>query len=309
VKNREKSETHHLIYQSIQDKTRIRLKDLARILGLSGRGRTTQTASRHLQEMYELKITFYPNLILRAYENSYVTAYFLRAKSRKAVTKIFKGLQTDPQISYVIFLSGQYDFFVTSRQEQLNLEKFDVSIVKKSCMYTPVFAVPQGWNNEMRECLKSLTASRFEKGVLGRELEDFLPWEELDWQIFHSMMFNARKKFTEVGREVGVTSDTVKRHFNRSVLPYCDVAHYFFPKGYDHYDRSFVIAHSDYEKDFVSSLGKLPCTSYVYPLEEELALILFHEGINGLITAFQKLEEVEVIRDYLLLVPVWHWWI
>ena len=308
MKNHDKFATNHLIYELISDKTRLRLKEVAKVLGLSGRGRTTETASRHLKNMYEHKISFKPNLILRAYENSYLTAYFLRAKSRKTVSLAFKGLKTNPHVPYVIFLSGDYDFFLTTREKQLDLEEYNVSVVKKMCMYTPVYTTPLGWKNEMRDCLLSLIHSTFEKGLLERELEDFLPWDQVDWDIFHSMRFNARKEFTKVGREVGVSSDTVKRHFHHSVLPYCHVAHYFFPKGYDHYQSSFVIVHSDYEKALIDSLSRLPCTTYVYPLEKELVLMLFHEGINDLITAFQKMEEAGFIEDYLLSTPVWYWW-
>lgn len=304
---RERSERCFLIYQGIREKTRIPLRGLGKILGLSGRGKTTSTVSRHLQKMYELQITFKPNLILRGFENSFVTAYFLRAVSRKDVSSLFTVLKDDPRISYAVFLSGAYDFFVTSREPCIDFRD-DVSVVKKSVLYTPIYTVPYGWDKEMRECLISVANAELEKGLLDRELEDFLPWDEIDWHIFHSMRFNARKQFTDVGRETGVSSDTAKKRFYENVLPYCDVANYFFPKGYDHYNRSFVILHSDHEKGLVNALSKLPCTSYVYPLEDELALILFHEGINDVVTAFLKLEEAGFIEDHLLLTPAWHWW-
>jgi len=300
-------DTYYLIYRAIIEKPRIKLKELAKILGLTGRGRTITTAFKYLHRLYEYKISFNPNLILRAYENSYHTAYFLKAQSRDSLSVTFQTLAKDPKISRVMFLSGMYDFFVTSRHSDLNLKKHDVSLCKKTCMYTPQFTVPHGWKNPMRDALISLSSSLLEKGKLEREREDFLPWDDIHWDIFYSMKDNVRIEFTKVAQEVDVTSDTVKKYFYQAVLPYCDISHYFFPKGYDYYDKSFIITHSNYEKDLINSLKKLPCTTYVYPLEEELALILFHEGINDLMRAFQKMEEAGVIEKYLLLVPLAQW--
>ncbi len=300
-------ETYYTIYHAILENPRIKLKELARILGISGRGKTIATAFKYLQRFYEDKISFKPNLILRVYENSNVTAYFLKAKSRENLSVIFQSLAADTAISRVMFISGTYDFFVTSRCSDLNLRKHDVSIAKKVCMFTPQFAVPHGWKNDMRNALMSLTNSVLEKGNLERDLEDFLPCDEFHWRIFYAMKDNVRSEFKTAAERVGVSSDTVKRHFYHYVLPYCNISHYFFPKGYDYYHKSLIITQSDYEKDLISSLRKLPCTTYVYPLEEELALILFHEGINDLMKAFQKMEEAGYVRKYLLLVPLANW--
>ncbi len=52
------------------------------------------------------------------------------------------------------------------------------------------------------------------------------------------------------------------------------------------------------------ALGGLPCTTHVFPLEKELILILYHESINKVMDTIQKMEEVGIIDDYLLYVPL-----
>jgi hypothetical protein len=89
-------------------------------------------------------------------------------------------------------------------------------------------------------------------------------------------------------------------------LPCCNIAHYFFPKGYDHYHQSLLILESDHEKGLVQAFSKLPCTTYVFPLEKEVVFGVFHERVNDLMFALKKIEEKGYLRRYLLLVPL-HW--
>jgi len=55
-----------------------------------------------------------------------------------------------------------------------------------------------------------------------------------------------------------------------------------------------------HERVSLGSLEKLPCTSYVYPLEKSLIIILFHEDIDHVTLALKKLEKKETIESYLL---------
>ncbi|MBU7042140.1 MAG: hypothetical protein HXS47_01020 [Theionarchaea archaeon] len=88
------------------------------------------------------------------------------------------------------------------------------------------------------------------------------------------------------------------------VIPSCVVAHYFFPKGYDHYEQAFLRIHSKYEKDFVKILEKFPCTTYIFPLEKGLIINLFHERAGVLLPVIEKVEEKAFIDDYLLHIPI-----
>ena len=86
---------------------------------------------------------------------------------------------------------------------------------------------------------------------------------------------NVRTKITYVARETGVDYKTAKGHFFNVVLPSCVIAQYFYPKGYSSYLQSFMRVRSDYEAEIVSALERLPCTTYVFPLEKELVIPCF----------------------------------
>jgi len=112
--------------------------------------------------------------------------------------------------------------------------------------------------------------------------------------------------FQKVARETGVFSQTVKDYYYKYVLPHCNVAHYFFPRGYNAYMQAHCMIHTDYEQSIITALKRLPCTSYVYPLEKGLLINIFHENINILMTLFGKLAEMGIIDSYIQLTPLWY---
>jgi len=126
-----------------------------------------------------------------------------------------------------------------------------------------------------------------------------LQWDDLDSQIFDLMKDNARKEYTRVAEKTGVTSATIKRRFFNNIVPNCEFAYYFFPKGYKYYNQSFFLIHSRYEKSLVKAFRLLPCTTYIYPFEKGIGCNIFHRNINALLTMMEKLKSEKVIIPFL----------
>ncbi len=291
---------------SIVEQPRCSITNIAKNIGHTGRRRRRATISDYLNQMYESKISLYPNLVLRNYDEPLRKAYLCKKKDRSQIGETFKMLREDRSIEYVVFMSGHCDFFLTSRDPALNLARYDLEVVESSILYSPLFIIPQGWNLPFNVTVQNISKCRFEEGRLERESDGVLEWEELDMKIFESMRENVRRPFTEVARGVDVYSSTVKDHFYKHVLPRCNVAHYFFPKGYDSYMKNQIRIHTKCEKSIVDSLKCLPCTSYIYPLEKGLILTLFHENINVIMTLIEKMEENGIIEHYALFTPLWY---
>lgn len=299
----ENLQTYYMLYNVIRDKPRYNLKVVAKALGISGRGQSYTTASNYISKLYEKQISLHPNLIPRTFENFYATAYFLKVKNPQNLSPTFMDMSQDKHIPYVLLLSGKYDFLVTSKTDI----SFDdrLTVEKQSIMYTPIYTTPKGYKLEIKDAFKKMESSKFSKGKIDRIMEDFLPWDQIHYDIFEIMKGNIQMPFSQVAEIVDLSPHTVKKYFYNNILPYCDIAHYFFPKGYGYYQQSLIIVNTDSEKDLIKSLGKLPCTSYVYPLEEELVLTVFHEGVVDLMFAFKRLEEKGVVKKHLLLVPLY----
>lgn len=306
MKTRDRIALFYTIFRAIVTTPRIMVKDIAVLLGRSGRGRTKASASRQLLRMYAEKVSLYPQLVLTPFENAQVTTYFLRRTTEKDLTSTFYRLYHDDDIIYVLYLAGRYDFFVTSYRDDLTFDALDLEITSKSKLFTPVYTIPHGWKLSIKEAVYNFLQSPFEKGNIERVVQERLPWKDIDWEIFNVMKDNARKEFAPVGKTVGVFSNTVKRHFYNTILPCCTVAHYFFPLGYDHYRQIFLHLNTQYEKDIVAALSALPCTSYVFPVDTGLLVNLFHDNINDTMLMIQKMEEMGIVKNHLLYTPLGH---
>jgi hypothetical protein len=302
----ENLQTYYVIYNQIRDMPRYNLKAIARALGLSGRGHSYTTASNYVRNLYYRGISLHPNLILKNFENCYTRAYFLKVDDPTNLTTLFLTLKTlieDHVLSYMLLLSGKYDFFVTSKSD-LTFQP-GLTIKKKSILYNPVYTHPSGWNREMKESFRRLADSELVEGNLPREMEEFLFWGDTEFRIFETMKNNIQKPFSQVARVCHLSPNTVRKYFNEEILPCCDVAHYFFPKGYNQYQQSLIVLKTKYEKDFTRILGKLPCTTYVFPLQDEIVLNVFHEGVVDVMFAIKKLEEKGYIDYHFLLIPLY----
>jgi len=69
----------------------------------------------------------------------------------------------------------------------------------------------------------------------------------------------------------------------------------------------FLKVESEYEKCLINALGKLPCTSYVFPLENSLVMILHYDpldSVKSILRSFEKLEENAIVDSFLLYAPI-----
>ncbi|MGC1122620.1 MAG: Lrp/AsnC family transcriptional regulator [Candidatus Methanofastidiosia archaeon] len=295
---------YHEIYLNIVSKTRIPISHIARSMGRTGRGRASSTISRHLSTMYEKGISFSPTLLVDSFQNSRNMVYFCRKTERRDISSTFEKLLRDEKMSYALFVSGRCDYFVTSRDGTLDFEEYNLEIVEKSELHSLIVTLPQGWNLSMEDVLKSFVDYDYAKGMLPRELKGNLPWSDLDWRIYEITRKNARLPLIKIARDVGSSPLTVRDHLYNTVFPACVPVNYFFPKGYDSYLKLLLQVRTQYEKSFVNALERLPCTSFVAPLEEGLAVGVFHENINDMMAAIGRLEEMGVIDDYCIYTPL-----
>lgn len=294
------------LYRLVIDNPRMQVRKMAKRLGETGRGRTFSAIAKRLRKMYQLKISLKPKLALKTFENVFSTAYFCRKIDRERIRQTYLSLKNDKSIDYCLFLAGDFDFFLVSKKGKIDVKQYGLEILEKHMLYTTIYTIPKGWEKSILETYSTFSKFNFEKGKLERKKESILEWSHIDWRIYYSMRENVRAQFASIGRKLDVAGYTVKSHFEKSILPNCSVAHYFFPKGYDYYKQAFVKIDTNHEKGLIGSLRELPCTTYVLPLDEGLMVNIFHEGVNELMTALQEIEEIGILKTYSLQVPLTH---
>ncbi|KYK37678.1 MAG: hypothetical protein AYK18_18245 [Theionarchaea archaeon DG-70] len=298
-------ETYYRLYLLIKKIPRIQPKAIAREFRKTGRGRSPSTFLRHINNMYQKEISYPPRLTLRTFRSSYNTVYFCRKSDKQDVYPTFLDLHQNEMTTYIMLLSG-CDFFIISRERDLDLSAYGLKIEEKSILYTPMFTTPRNYLKETGDAFDEFLGSEFEKGNIKRDILEPLTWSKKQWEVYDAIKENIRCKFSAVAHTVGISPKTVKTYFLEKIIPNCVVANYFFPKGYQNYQKMFLRIKSDYETSIVGNLGKLPCTSYVYPLENELAVVIFHDDEPKVLETLQKMREMGTVNDYLIHVPILH---
>jgi len=278
-------------------------KAMAKKIGFTGQGKARSTITYHLENMYEKEISFGPRLTLKPFLNYQKFTYICRRESEKNLPSTIQKIDKDPEITYALCLTGS-DFFLISPNRNLLLEKYGLILREKARIFTPIFPIPRNWMLPMENAFNKLMNYHFERGKIERNIYNNLDWSDLDWAIFHTMRGNIRMKFSKVAQCSKSTSKTVKSHFYKRVLPNCIIINYFFPKGFKKYKHCFLRISSEYEVGIVNALSLLPCTSYVYPVDNGIILILFHESIEMVLKMLEKMEKMAILDGYLMYNPL-----
>jgi hypothetical protein len=235
-------------------------------------------------------------LLNRAYQNAIMTGpmlwcnkgfEFRLTKDNRKPKEWLKYAESDPNITFAICMSGDWSFLEF---------RPGASIVQ--CVEA---IIPSSVNGKDINAIK-ITA----KGTLPI---DPYPhnWDDIDWKIYDLLSFPRNKKYAEIGRELGVSWDTVKYHFKK-ILDQCKVLTTFFPLSYYGYNYEFFTFKTDYEIGFMNGLRNLDRTSYLYKFDNILGLFLFippkPQETNRTKNRFKELEENGVIDDLRVATPI-----
>jgi DNA-binding Lrp family transcriptional regulator len=307
VKDRKKIEVYYSLFKLVKENPRAKGKEIALTLGRSGRGSTISSATKQLKNMYDAAVSFKPHLILKTFTDYERKAFFCKKSGKYGIANIFYKLYRkyiSLEISSAMLLAGNRDFFVITRNEDMNMNSLGLNVCESSTFYDPIYTIPHGWKNPMKKCIRDFLKGDFTKDRLNRKTYGELHWNEIDWKIYRAIRKDLRKPFKQIGKKIGIFSNKVKELLYDEIIPCCTIANYFFPRGYQHYDTAFMKLETEFEKSIIKKLKKLPCTTYVFPLEDSIVLIIFHEGIKDMLFLTKKIEEIGLSDDLLLSVPL-----
>lgn len=127
-------------------------------------------------------------------------------------------------------------------------------------------------------------------------------WSPLDRDVFNAMR-DPRVSFVDVGRILGVTWATARRHYMK-IIEDCKSLVAFYPRGYGGYARLLVTFKTKYETGLKESLEKLDRSSYLWKFDDTIILILFVDDYNGTCEQFNVLEERGMIHNLRISIPI-----
>ena len=132
-------------------------------------------------------------------------------------------------------------------------------------------------------------------------------WFEEHWNTFKALELPRNKKFSEAGKELGVSRVRAREYF-LEVLKQCKIITNFFPLGIERYSPSLITFKTDYETGIAKGLKTLNRTTYLYKANNTIILYLyispFPKEQNHFSDKFQRLQEMGLIRDLHISTPL-----
>jgi hypothetical protein len=242
---------------------------------------------------YKSKDSTY-KLIEEAFKNGVIIGPFIYcntgfsvkiSKENKNPLKIIQNLEknVDSRVTHAITLSGDYNFLkILCGGNQL--------------VYS---------ESTRPSCPASLKVEEFSfLGAEGRLGIDNPPdnWDDVDWSVYNAMR-RPTVSFFEIGKKLGLSWMTVKRHYEK-IIEDCKVLISFFPRGYNGYDRILLTFGTKYEIELKRALERLDRSSYLWKYDNTIILTLFIDKYNETTDRFYELEENGLIQNLKVSIPI-----
>ena len=204
--------------------------------------------------------------------------------------ELLKECKNDPKTTYAIALCGDWSFIRVRKGAS------DLRFADRVIPTYPAETTPQGITFK-------------EKGKLKN---DSYPhgWDEIDWEVYY-LMKDPSISYTEAIRRskkggLGLSRKTIKSHFKK-ILKDCKIQMNFFPRGYKGYEKIFFTFRTEYEVGLYEVLKRLDRTSFLWKVQDFIALTLFVEHYCTTVRHFKELEENGLIHDLKVSIPNRHY--
>lgn len=269
-----------------------------------------KTAAKFYRWALREELMLPPFLRLNSFPNYEEYVYFVKYKDAASV---FEKLKADPRIIYQSMCGGAFDLMVMAS------EKIDVSTedgfesvflsgsrsefifnkVERKSMYSYI--------DEFCEFLK---CGRFIRSKIIFPEREELVWDELDWSLFHLLKYDARRKYLDIIKRLGLRSKSLFYEHLNKVLESCTIWTPYFPKRYRNYNEYFVLFKTDHESQLVEKLKGIPVHCPIFKVKGWIYAYIRTEKEVLQLDFFKLLKLMQTsgfIKEYRYSVPVLYW--
>ncbi len=257
---------------------RISIKELYRKYS---KYRAISTIEDLLRRARDNQILLGPRIFVNAHVD--VELLSIEDRSRPDFFKSWEKAIEDPKVTYACMLGGAHQLLVFKR---------GATILTYAEAVKPSYPA--------RKKMEEICPTK-----IGALPNDPYPnsWNEMDWEVY-KYMSNPLVPFSDVGKKLGVSWQTVKNHFEK-ILKDCKIWQSFFPRGLQNYYHTFLTFETDYEIGLREELTRVDRSSFLYKFGKEIILFAYWDRQD--FGVFFKLEKEGIIRDLRVSAPVqWH---
>jgi hypothetical protein len=252
-----------------------------------------KTTQGYIDEGYNLGVIKPPRPILKFHTKTHQHVLFVDG-SFDELDNIVENMN---DVRYACALSGPSEkILITSFTEPGE----DLILLK----YTRA----DGFSTDESKCLKKMKFLSDELPIPIDAPRLKLNWDKKDWQIFHNLFPNMRIPYLTLSEKIDLEWRAIKKRMQEKIIPACDVATYFFPKGQANYQQLFLEFRSEYQKNFFDKMNLMPSTSYFLHFgKDKIGIFVFPQNINEVLKLFKKMEKEGIINDFRYFIPLnWH---
>lgn len=127
-------------------------------------------------------------------------------------------------------------------------------------------------------------------------------WNVDHWEMFNYFRLNLRKKFNPLRREYQISWRCFEE-WKESLRDYCTVITYYFPEGYQAYDRFTLCFKTNYEEYIVKLFSTFPTSSIFHKIGKYLLVNIFvpldYEQQMRIYDVVSRLLHKKVITDFM----------
>jgi len=254
---------YRTIYETLDRKPRIYVKDVARRLGVDPR-----TASRRMIEAYDLGIVSKSQVRKRSHANTKEYVYFVRCEYPHGM---YQEYSERMDVIYHAVTGGFADLWIISK-ERIDIEG-DVLIEGPRSDYYTAFAPNHSWDAAIQ--IMNRKAEEFNpddyspKGIIKTHWNEITEWDIEDELLYRYFKYNLRKPFTPVMKEYLISNGKIYKWLNR-LSECCTVSVRYFPEGASAYDPYLLMFETDYEDFIIDLFSELPTSSFFFKVADKL---------------------------------------
>jgi hypothetical protein len=269
-----------------------------------------KTAAKFYRWALREELMLPPFLRLNTFSDCQEYVYFVKFKDAASV---FERLKEDRRVVYQSVCGGAFDLMVVSSEKiDLSTEDGFESVFLSGSRSDFIFNKVE--IKSMQEYIDGfctfLESGRFVRSKVTFPQRGELGWDELDWSLFHLLKYNARRKYLEVIRTLGIRSKSLFYQHLDKVLGSCTAWTPYFPKRFTNYNEYFVLFRTDYENQLVEKLKEMPVHCQIFKMKNWIyAHIRTEKGLLQL-DFFKLLKLMQTsgfINEYRYSVPVLYW--
>lgn len=294
------------LYLLLQEESRANFTSFGKYLDIDKR-----TARKVYNWAVNVGLILIPSMRLNIFSNYDENVYFLKVRSS---TPLFERLKHVRPVIYEAICGGAFDLMVMTTEEIdfLRYREFEsVFFNGKRSDFISNMVELKSMESYIGDFDNFLRTGDFTKSTLSFPVRGELKWDDVDWSVFWSLKYDARKKYLDVLKQTGLRSKAMFQQHLNNVLGACTTFTQYYPKRYGNYNEYFFLFKTRHEEQLIEKFKGLPVFCPIFKVKDRVYAYIKVESQYLQLNFFKLLHLMQksgFIDEYKYSVPILSWY-